>query len=286
MAATSSSRLARSTSSWVLVSSRHSAARRCPPKALARSVRVSWTRRGDSKKIRVWASLASELSSRARSPLLRGRNPSKLKRSLARPDSASAVSTAEGPGATVTGTSASIAALTRRNPGSETEGIPASEIISTLEPPHAACSSCPERSRSLCSWKASSRPPIFTPRRWARFRARRVSSAATTSARARAAIRRGEASPRLPIGVAARVIVPRAGAYSVRSRPCAGPGAGTSGKPAAGAGPGAELAGSACSASLAWAGCSPSPAGADDAGSPSEPAAGASNSLAAGLGTS
>ena len=280
MATTSSSRLARSTSSWVLVSSRHSAARRCPPKALASSVRVSWTRRGDSKKIRVWASLASELSSRARSPLLRGRNPSKLKRSLARPDSASAVSTAEGPGATVTGTSASIAALTRRNPGSETEGIPASEIISTLEPPRAACSSCPERSRSLCSWKASRRPPIFTPRRWARFRARRVSSAATTSARARAAIRRGEASPRLPIGVAARVIVPRAGAYSARSRPCAGPGA--------------ELAGSACSASLAWAGCSPSPAGADDAGAPirssaglpSEPAAGASNSLAAGLGTS
>ena len=52
--------------------------------------------------VRSW--VARDSSARLRSPDLRGKKPSKQNRSEASPDRASAVRTAEGPGATVTGT--------------------------------------------------------------------------------------------------------------------------------------------------------------------------------------
>ena len=208
MARASSDKGARSTCSWVLVSSRHSAAGRSAPRASAMATRESWTRRGDSRKIMVRSWVARDSRARRRSPGLRGRNPSKQKRSEASPDRARAVSTAEGPGATVTGTCSRTAAWTSRYPGSETEGMPASETTRTRRPARAASSSSAARSRSLCSWKAMTRPRGSTSRRWARDRSRRVSSAAMRSACSRARRRRSEASETLPIGVAARVIVP------------------------------------------------------------------------------
>ncbi len=59
-------------------------------------------------------SSASSANLLARSPALRGGNPSKQNRSLGSPDTASAAVTADGPGSTVTVTPASIAAVTSR----------------------------------------------------------------------------------------------------------------------------------------------------------------------------
>ena len=82
-----------------------------------------------------------------------GRKPSKQNRSTGSPDTASAMSTADGPGTPVTRTSASTAALTRRYPGSETDGIPAS--VTTTHPVAARrgrSTSSGVRCASLCSW--------------------------------------------------------------------------------------------------------------------------------------
>ncbi len=69
---------------------------------------------GASKKTRVRSSAASARSRVRRADPERGRNPSKQNRSQGSPDSASAVVTALGPGATVTGAPASRAARTSR----------------------------------------------------------------------------------------------------------------------------------------------------------------------------
>ena len=69
---------------------------------------------GASKNTIVRRSPASADNARARSPPLRGRKPSKQNRSTGSPETASAMSTALGPGTQVTGTPDSMAALTRR----------------------------------------------------------------------------------------------------------------------------------------------------------------------------
>jgi hypothetical protein len=66
----------------------------------------------------------------ALAPLAR-QEPSKQNRSTGRPEIASAVRTADGPGTAVTRTPASTAAATSRYPGSETLGMPASVTSST-----------------------------------------------------------------------------------------------------------------------------------------------------------
>ena len=104
----------RRTSSWVLVSSRHTAAARSAPKASAIADRAACVRWGASKNTIVRSSAASAASRRARSPALRGRKPSKQNRSTGRPETASAVSTADGPGTAVTSMPASTAAATSR----------------------------------------------------------------------------------------------------------------------------------------------------------------------------
>ena len=101
-------------SSCVLVSSRQTAARRPAPNAPAISASVAASRRGDSKNTMVRRSSRRPASRRARSPALRGGNPSKQNRSVGRPDTATAAVTADGPGSTVTPIPASIAARTSR----------------------------------------------------------------------------------------------------------------------------------------------------------------------------
>ncbi|GMA30458.1 hypothetical protein GCM10025875_04500 [Litorihabitans aurantiacus] len=99
------------------------------------------------------ATLVGELGERAPSlPCLRATKPSKQNRSLGRPETASAVSTADGPGSADTRTPAACAAAATRKPGSETEGIPASVTTATVAPCAARSTSWSARSRSLCSW--------------------------------------------------------------------------------------------------------------------------------------
>ena len=69
---------------------------------------------GASKNTSVRCSCSSAASRRARSPGLRGRKPSKQNRSTGSPETASAVSTAEGPGMLVMVMSRSTAAATSR----------------------------------------------------------------------------------------------------------------------------------------------------------------------------
>ena len=88
----------RRTSSWSLVSSRHTAARRSAPNASASAARLAASRDGASKKTSVRRSPASSARRRIRSPGLRGRKPSNANRSVGSPDTASAVITALGPG--------------------------------------------------------------------------------------------------------------------------------------------------------------------------------------------
>ena len=109
------------------------------------------SRCGASKNTIVRGSSASSPSRRARSPGFRGRNPSNVNRSTGSPLSASAVSTADGPGTAVMSTPASIAAATSRYPGSETLGIPASVTTTTVCPDVSASSSSGVRSRSFPS---------------------------------------------------------------------------------------------------------------------------------------
>ena len=98
----------------------------------------------------VLVSKSKDWNSFLRSPDLRGKKPSKLNLSVGNPETANADSTADGPGMMVTSIPASIAALTRTKPGSETVGIPAS--LTTKTSSVAAISrSCWTRSASLCS---------------------------------------------------------------------------------------------------------------------------------------
>ncbi len=134
------------------MSSRATAAGRVSPNATAMAPSVSAIRCGASKNTMVRGSADTAASVRDRSPALRGRKPSNVNRSVGSPDSASAVSTALGPGAAVTRRSRSMARSTTRYPGSETEGMPASVTTTTVPPSATTSSSSSARAVSLCSW--------------------------------------------------------------------------------------------------------------------------------------
>ncbi len=104
----------RRTSSWVLVSSRQTAAARSSPNAAAIAVSAAAVRWGASKNTMVRSSPASAASRRDRSPAFRGRNPSKQNRSTGSPETARAVRTADGPGTEVTAMPSATAAATSR----------------------------------------------------------------------------------------------------------------------------------------------------------------------------
>ena len=152
----------------------------------------------------VLASCKRDWKSFLRSPDLRGRKPSKLNLSVGRPETARAANTADGPGITLTSIPASIAALTRTKPGSETVGIPASLTTNTSSVT-AISRSCSTLSASLCSWRLKSFASSFTPKPLANLSRVLVSSAAMNLEDPKCSINLAEASERLPIGVAARM---------------------------------------------------------------------------------
>src|SRR6202042_764318 len=192
-----------------LVSSRQTTARRPGPNAVASSSRVARIRLAASKKTRVRGSAASSAKRRARSPAFAGGNPSKQNRSVGRPDTASAAVTADGPGRPLPRAPASAAAATSRYPGSLIVGMPASDTRSTSWPVRSTSSNWSLRWRSTAFQYEMTRPVTSTPRVAASRLSRRVSSAATSGASARACASSGDASPGRPMGTAATVSVPK-----------------------------------------------------------------------------
>ena len=78
------------------------------------------------------SSMRRRSSARWRSPLRAGRNPRNKNSSLGRPEADRAASSADGPGMGTTGMWWRIARVTRRWPGSETNGMPASLTSATV----------------------------------------------------------------------------------------------------------------------------------------------------------
>ena len=142
-----------------------------------------------------------------RAPVLRERNPSKVKRSVARPERASAIVGALGPGITTIGIFNAIASRVSLKPGSLIVGIPASETTSTRFP---ACKNPRTSSVRTLSFPSKNEMILavkVTPKSEAKRWNLRESSAAIISALSMAAFKRGLASPGFPRGVAARVKV-------------------------------------------------------------------------------
>src|SRR5207253_2707750 len=117
-----------------------------------------------------------------------------------RPLATSAVSTADGPGSTVTWTPASSAAPINRAPGSLIPGSPASETSAYDSPATSRGSTSATRFASLCSWYEISR--AWIPCRCSSPAVCRVSSQRTKSTSPRTRSTRSVTSSRLPIGVA------------------------------------------------------------------------------------
>lgn len=135
-------------------------------------------------------------------PFFCGRKPSKKNFSHGKPDKATAQISADGPGRQVISTLFSWHARTRRKPGSEIDGVPASDTRAmslsfcrySITFSNALC--------SLCAWKGIilvdiskclSRKPVF-----------RVSSARIRSTSFSTSSARSVMSPRFPIGVGTR----------------------------------------------------------------------------------
>ena len=174
----------RRTSSWVLVSSRHTAPRRSSPNALGhRGERgLGPVRRLEEHHRPRLVAPARRAAGTAR-PALRGRNPSKQNRSTGSPETASAVSTADGPGhrgdrdvPLDRGGDEPVAGVRhRRHPGVGHQQHPLAGLERLDERRRCGSTRCP-RSRT-----PPGRAPS-TPRSVVSRSSRRVSSAATTSA--------------------------------------------------------------------------------------------------------
>ena len=123
----------RSVSSWSFVSSRATLARR-GPRISAASASDAIRRCGASNQTSVSSRCRNPSSARRRSPARDGRNPAKKWGTAGRPETASAAAGADGPGTTSTRKPAAAAASTRRSPGSERDGIPASDTRATVSP--------------------------------------------------------------------------------------------------------------------------------------------------------
>ena len=140
---------------------------------------------------------------RERSWPLRSRNPSKIKRSVGRPLITNAMIKAAGPGIAETMCEESIAARTKREPGSLIPGVPASVTRQTSRPSLRASRT---RGIELCSVCSSTRIKVaLIPRLCSSKPVRRVSSQQTKPARVSASMARGEISPIFPSGVATKI---------------------------------------------------------------------------------
>ena len=142
----------RHTSSCSFVSSRQTATGRAAPRTSARSARVGTSLCGASWRTIVRRSPASSARWARRFFLFMGRKPSKVKRPVSSPDSASAVTKAHGPGTAVTVTPASAHRRTRSSPGSLIAGIPASVTSAPSSPASRRWTSSGPRPSSLCRW--------------------------------------------------------------------------------------------------------------------------------------
>ena len=108
---------------------------------------------------------------------------------------------ADGPLTGITGIPASHAAATSACPGSETPGVPASQVSATVSSSESMReTSSGARPSSLCRWQDTM--GLRTPSRSVSFMVTRVSSAAIRSHSVSACAARGERSFRLPMGVA------------------------------------------------------------------------------------
>jgi len=130
---------------------------------------------------------------------LRGRKPANDQRSLGSPEATSAVVTALGPGSTSTSIPPAMHSRTSAKPGSEINGVPASDTSAMSAPARIRCASARARPFSLCSCRLTSDASIAW--RSSSCRVCLVSSQAIASACASAASTRSVTSCRLPIGV-------------------------------------------------------------------------------------
>ena len=141
---------------------------------------------------------AASRSFACRSLRRRGRKPRNRKESAGRPETASAVVTAEGPGTDSTLMPFDAQAATSSLPGSLMAGIPASDTRAT-SPSCSACSTGPSRSRQLWSLKLISLG--CASRCASKRRVTRVSSAATSDTDRSTRAARADRSSRFPMGV-------------------------------------------------------------------------------------
>ena len=211
--AASSASVPRTTSSWSFVSSRHTAARRSAPKR-ARHVgeRPGDPRRRLEEHHR--ARLGGSAPKRgARSPGLRGRNPSNVKRSVGRPGEG------ERGRAPRSDRGSRSPSRPRDRRGDEPvtgvgdgrhAGVAQHQDVAVARRARRARGRAPSRcGRAVRSAAGGWRSPSAARSRCVV----RVSSAAMTLPSSSASIRRREASPRFPIGVAARMITAPACAW-------------------------------------------------------------------------
>ena len=118
---------------------------------------------------------------------------------MGRPDATSAQVTALGPGMTSTGSPSSRAASTRRWPGSDTPGMPASDTKATRWP--AATRAITDSTRRAITFSSQRSSGTRMPKRASSLPVTRVSSQSSTSAERSVSSTRGDASERLPMGV-------------------------------------------------------------------------------------
>ena len=86
-----------------------------------------------------------------RAALRGGRKPSKKKRSVGRPATISAASTAEAPGTATTLMPAAAASATSLKPGSEISGVPASDTSASAAPDSSRARIWGRTTEALCS---------------------------------------------------------------------------------------------------------------------------------------
>ena len=138
-------------------------------------------------------------------PLARGKNPSKVNRSVGSPESAIAIVGALGPGTTFTSIFSAIASRINLKPGSLIVGIPASDTTKTFLPSRRSSKTSSVRAVSLPSKNEMTRPVKVTSISEQSLWNLLESSAAIISALSIALFKRRLASPGLPSGVAASV---------------------------------------------------------------------------------
>ena len=206
------------------MSSRATATSRNGPHAPSSCVSVAAPGRGDSKSTTV-RGLGHERGDALRAGRVprRGRKPSNTNRSVGKPDSTSAVSTALGPGTTSTGSPAVDARAHQPLAGiGDARHAGVGHVRDELAVAHRVDD--PVGALLLVVRVHGTQPTARpgTPRWVSSARVRRVSSAAITSASRSASSRAVDRSPRLPIGVATRTQRPACRSCAAQLHPVAG----------------------------------------------------------------